>query len=164
MQGVTYIVANTELQFSLLNKIVRIWGGSYHDYWFTDDAILKVRLVPISITILGIVILVALTAVLGIFGVVIGAAVAFVIYLTSGRIAKRRRHRVLDLSPDDLKRRGLVTLRVPYSLVSEAEIKGNRLTISVEGRKIRIKIPEDDMSKLQALLRVKIGTSFFVSD
>jgi hypothetical protein len=143
-----------------LDQVLRIWGGSYHDYWFTDDAILKVRLVPQTITLVGIVILVALTALLGILGVIIGAVVAGVIYVTSGNLAKRRRGTVADMSVQELQQKGLVTLRIPYSVVSRADIKGTRLTVSVEGRKVRVKIPEDDMPKLQSILRSKMADRY----
>jgi len=146
-----------------LADVLRIWGGSYHDYWFTDDAILKVRLVPQAITLIGIVILVALTALFSTFGVILGAVLAVIIYLWSGRLAKSRRHRVASMSVTDLKERGLVTLRIPYSVISEAGIKGNKLTVSVEGRKVRVKVSDDSLQKLQSLLRSKMPDRFSFS-
>jgi hypothetical protein len=145
-----------------LTEVLRIWGGSYHDYWFTDDAILKVRLVPQAITLLGIVVLVGLTALLGIVGVIIGAAVAALIYVTSGRLAKGRRDQIASMSVQEVREKGLVTLRIPYSVVSGAQIKGARLTISVEGRKVRVKVPQDSLQEVQMLLRSKMGDSFSV--
>jgi hypothetical protein len=146
-----------------LTEVLRIWGGSYHDYWFTDDAILKVRLVPQAITLLGIVVLVGLTALLGIVGVIIGAAVAALIYVTSGRLAKGRRDQIASMSVQEVREKGLVTLRIPYSVVSGAQIKGARLTISVEGRKVRVKVPQDSLQEVQTLLRSKMRDSFSVS-
>lgn len=146
-----------------LSQVLRVWGGSYHDYWFADDAILKVRLVPQSLTIAGIVILVALTALLGILGVIFGALVAVVIYYAGRSIARRRRDFAASLSVQDVRRRGMVTLRIPYSLVSEAVLKGDRLTLSVEGRKVRVKVPDEDLPKLQSLLRQKLPDSVSIS-
>ncbi len=146
-----------------MSQVLRVWGGSYHDYWFADDAILKVRLVPQSLTIAGIVILVALTAILGILGVIFGALVAVVIYYAGRSIARRRRDFAASLSVQDVRRRGMVTLRIPYSLVSEAVLKGDRLTLSVEGRKVRVKVPDEDMPKLQSLLRQKLPDSVSIS-
>jgi hypothetical protein len=146
-----------------MDQILRVWGGSYHDYWFTDDAILKVRLVPQMITIIGIVILVALTALFGIVGVLAGAVVAALIYVTSGRLAKRRRDLFARMSVQEVRQRGLVTLRIPYSVASGAEIKGTRLTISVEGRKVRVRVPEEIIPRLGSLLRAKMGDNFSVS-
>jgi hypothetical protein len=146
-----------------LDQVLRIWGGSYHDYWFTTDAILKVRLVPQAITLVGIVILVGLTALLGVVGVIIGAVVATVIYLASGRLAKSRRGRVASMSVQEIQKKGIVTLRIPYSVISGAEIKGTRLTLSVEGRKVRVKVPKESLEKLEALLRSKMGDSFSIS-
>jgi hypothetical protein len=146
-----------------LVEVLRNWGGSYHDYWFTDDAILKVRLVPQTVTIVGIVILVALTALFSIFGVIVGAVVAGLIYVESGRLAKRRRVWIADMSVQELKDKGMVTLRIPYSVISDAEIKGNRLIVSVEGRKVRVKVSEDNLQKLQSLLRSKMADRFTFS-
>lgn len=146
-----------------MSQVLRVWGGSYHDYWFADDAILKVRLVPQSLTIAGIVILVALTALLGILGVIFGALVAVVIYYAGRSIARRRRDFAASLSVQDVRRRGMVTLRIPYSLVSEAVLKGDRLTLSVEGRKVRVKVPDEDLPKLQSLLRQKLPDSVSIS-
>jgi hypothetical protein len=146
-----------------LSKILQVWGGSFHDYWFTDDAVLKVRLVPQAITLVGIVVLVGLTALLGILGVIIGAVVAVLIYVASGRLAKRRRDKVASMSVQEVRQKGLVTLRIPYSVVSGAELRGNKLVISVEGRKVRVKVPEEDQQQLQTLLRSKLGDEFSVS-
>lgn len=145
-------------------QVLRIWSGSYHDYWFTDDAVLKVRLVPQAITILGIVVLVGLTFLLGIVGVILGAIIAALIYLASGRLAKSRRDMIGGMSVQDVKQKGLVTLRIPYSVISGADLKGDRLTISVEGRKVRVKVPDDDQQGLKTLLSSKLGTNFGVSD
>lgn len=101
-------------------------------------------------------ILVALTALLGIAGVIIGALVALVIYYSGRSIARRRRGYTASLSIQDVRRRGMVTLRIPYSLISSAQLKGARLTLSVEGRKVRIKVPDEDLPKLQSLLRQKL--------
>jgi hypothetical protein len=147
-----------------LPEVLRIWSGSYHDYWFTDDAVLKVRLVPASITLLGILVLVGLTALFAVIGVIIGAVVALLIYVASGRIAKHRRERVVGMSVQELKQMGMVTLRIPYSVISEAELKRNRLIISVEGRKVRVKVPEGDQQDLQTLLRSKLGGNFSISE
>jgi hypothetical protein len=146
-----------------LGQVLRIWGGSYHDYWFTDDAVLKVRLVPQTFTIIGIVVLVALTAFLGITGVLLGALIAALIYFASKRIAMSRRARTASLSVQDVRRRGMVTLRIPYSVVSHAEIEGNRLTLSIDGRKVRVNVPEEDLQRLESLLQTKLPSNFSTS-
>jgi antitoxin component of MazEF toxin-antitoxin module len=142
---------------------LRVWGGSYHDYWFADDAILKVRLVPQIITIIGIIVLVALTLIFSVSGVVIGAVFAVATYLASGRLAKSRRSRMALLTVQQAQQKGLVTLRIPYSVVSQAELKGRRLTLSVEGRKIRVNIPQQYLADVQSLLSSKLPGDF-VSD
>jgi hypothetical protein len=106
---------------------------------------------------------VGLTALLGIVGVIIGAAVAALIYVTSGRLAKGRRDQIASMSVQEVREKGLVTLRIPYSVVSGAQIKGARLTISVEGRKVRVKVPQDSLQEVQTLLRSKMRDSFSVS-
>lgn len=143
-----------------MGSVIRVWGGSYHDYWFTNDAVLKVRLVSQVLTLVGIVVLVALTALFAIIGVVLGAIVAIIIYFAGGSIAKRKRVWVAELSPKQVQDIGLVTLRVPYSVVSRAELKGTRLTIFVEGRRIRIKVGQENLQSLQLLLRSKLPDSF----
>jgi antitoxin component of MazEF toxin-antitoxin module len=142
---------------------LRVWGGSYHDYWFADDAILKVRLVPQIITIIGIIVLVALTLIFSVSGVVVGAVFAVATYLASGRLAKSRRSRMALLTVQQAQQKGLVTLRIPYSVVSQAELKGRRLTLSVEGRKIRVNIPQQYLADVQSLLSSKLPGDF-VSD
>lgn len=146
-----------------MGQVLRIWGGSFHDYWFAEDAILKVRLVPQSLTLAGIIVLVALTALLGITGVILGALIAVLIYLGSKRIAVGRRARTLDLSVQDVQRRGIVTLRIPYSVISDAEIRGTRLTLSIDGRKVRVSVPEENLQELESLLRTKLSSNFTVS-
>lgn len=146
------------------DDVLRIWGGSYHDYWFTQDAMLKVRLVSRAITILGIVVLALLTAFLGIVGVIIGAGVAVLIYLLSGNLAKRKRDDIGRFSVEEAKDRGLVTLIVPYTVISEAELRGNRLTLTVEGRRIRVKVAQDHRERLRSLLAGKLGRNFSFSD
>jgi hypothetical protein len=139
-----------------MDQVLRVWGGSYHDYWFTEDAVLRVRLVPTAITVLGIFVLVILTLLLGIIGLIIGAAVTVLIYLSSGRLAKGRRGLVAGLTVQQVKERGMVTLRIPYSVVTSAEFKGNRLTLNVEGRKIKINVPQEDLPRLRVLIRSKL--------
>ncbi len=143
-----------------MGQVLKIWGGSFHDYWFAEDAILKVRLVPQSLTLFGIILLVVLTALLGITGVILGALIAVLIYLGSKRIAVGRRARAVGLSVQDVQRRGIVTLRIPYSVISSAEIKGTRLTLSIDGRKVRVNIPEENLQELQSLLREKLSSNF----
>ncbi len=143
-----------------MGSVIRVWGGSYHDYWFTDDAVLKVRLVSQVLTLGGIVVLVVLTALLAIVGVILGAIVAVTIYFAGGSIARRKRVRVAELSPKQVQDIGLVTLRVPYSVISRAELKGTRLTIFVEGRRIRIKVGQENLQSLQLLLRSKLPDAF----
>jgi hypothetical protein len=139
-----------------LDQVLRVWGGSYHDYWFTEDAILRVRLVPTAITVLGIFVLVILTLLLGIIGLIIGAAVTVLIYLSSGKLAKGRRGLVAGLTVQQVKERGMVTLRIPYSVVTSAEFKSNRLTLNVEGRKIKISVSQADLPRLRVLIRSKL--------
>lgn len=145
-----------------MGQVLRIWGGSYHDYWFAEDAILKVRLVPQTLTIVGIATLVVLTALLGITGVILGALIAVLIYFAGKRIAVGRRARTVSLSVQDVQRLGMVTLRIPYSVVSDAEIKGRRLTLSIDGRKIRVSVPEEDLQNLESLLQAKLGSNFSI--
>ena len=147
-----------------MDGVRRIWGGSFHDYWFTDDAILKVRLVSQAITLIGIVVLFVLAFLYGvIFGLVLGVILSALLYVVGGQLAKRRHPQIAGLSVQDVQQKGLVTLRVPYSVISRAELKGNRLTVFVEGRRIRIKIPQDDLQVVQSLLRSKLPDTFSVS-
>lgn len=141
-----------------------MWGGSYHDYWFTDDAVLKVRLVPQIITVVGILVLLVLTFVLGIVGVLIGAAIAAATYFASGRLARSRRAGISLLSPQQVREKGLVILRIPYSVISRAEISGRRLTIFVEGRRIRVNVPDEELPGLQSMLRSKLSDGLSVLD
>jgi len=146
-----------------MDGVRRIWGGSFHDYWFTDNAILKVRLVPRAFTLVGIVVLLALALLYGVFGLILGAAVSALVYVIGGLFARRRHPRIAEFSAQDIQQKGLVTLRVPYSVISRAELRGNRLSVFVEGRRIRIKIPEDDLQGVQSLLRSKLADTFSVS-
>lgn len=111
----------------------------------------------------GIVLLVVLTALLGITGVLLGALIAVLIYLGSKRIAVGRRARTVGLSVEDAQRRGIVTLRIPYSVISNAEIKGARLTLLVDGRKVRVNVPEENLQELESLLRSKLSSNFSTS-
>jgi hypothetical protein len=147
-----------------MTRVLRIWGGSYHDYWFAEDAVLKVRLVPQIITIIAIVVLVALTLLFSVIGIVVGAAFAVATYLVSGRLAKSRRNRIALLSAKEAQEKGLVTLRIPYSLITRAEFKGRRLAMSVEGRKVRVNVPKDDLKDLQSVLRSKLPDNLTISD
>ena len=146
-----------------MGNVIRVWGGSYHDYWFTDDAILKVRLISRVATLVGIVVLVVLTALFATAGAILGALVAVIIYFVGGRMAKSKRPKIAELSPKQVRDKGLVTLRVPYSVISKAELRGARLTIFVEGRKIRIKTEQESLQNLQLLLRSKLADSFTVT-
>lgn len=146
-----------------MEQVLRVWGGSFSDYWFAEDAILKVRLVPQALTIVAIVALVLLTLLFGIIGVIAGAFFAVLLYFAGGRIARTRRGRVAELAPREAQDRGIVTLRIPYSVITEANVKGNRLTLSVEGRKLRVKFPEGDSERLRSLLREKLPDRFSVA-
>jgi hypothetical protein len=146
-----------------LDQVLRIRGSRYSDYWFAEDAILKVRLAPQALTLLAIVVLVLLTALFGIVGVITGALTAVLLYFVGGWIANGRRDRVSGLTVKEAQGLGLVTLRIPYSVVSQVEMTATHLAISVEGRTLRVRVSEDASQRLQSLLREKLSDRFSAS-
>jgi hypothetical protein len=146
-----------------MDGVVRIWGGNYYDYWFTDDAFLRVRLTSRSTVLSAFVIFLALAILFGLLGAIVGIVLSALIYSRIGKSANNRRALFDTMSVQELEQKRLVNLRIPYSTISVAELRGSRLTLTVGDRQTKISFPKASLQELQSVLQSKMGGRFTVS-
>ncbi len=146
-----------------MDGIVKVWGGSYWDYWFTENEILRVSLVSQTVVIVAILLMATLGFLLGLIGITIGVVVLVLVYARVRRTAKKRRSQLEGRSIDDLVGSKMIGLRIPYSDVSHAELGSGQISIFYRRRRIRMKVPPGDLPQLDTLLRSKLGDKLTVS-
>ncbi len=146
-----------------MDGILKIWSGSYWDYWFTENEILRVSLVSQTVLIVAVLLTATLGFLLGLIGITIGVVVLLVVYARVRRTARKRRSQLEGKSIDDLVGSKMIGLRIPYSEVSRAELGSGQISIFYGRRRIRMKVPPGDIPQLDALLRSKLGDRLTVS-
>jgi hypothetical protein len=147
-----------------LDGILRIRGGSYWDYWFTESEVLRVKLVSQSVLLIALLLMLTLTVVFGVIGALLGLLALLLVYLRIGRTARKRRSMLEGKTVDELLGHSrMIDLRIPYSEVSRAELATGKLTLLAGHRKIRIKILPTDFEQLRAHLQSKLGEKLVMS-
>jgi hypothetical protein len=124
-----------------LNGILKIQGGSYWDYWFTENEIAKVNLVSQSVLLVALLLMPTLTMVFRIMGAVFGVLALLLVYSRIGRTARKRRSALEGKDVEEVAHARMIDLRMPYSEASGAELASGKLTVWSGRRKIRVRIP-----------------------
>ncbi len=146
-----------------MDGTLKIWSGSYWDYWFGESEIARVSVVPQSVLIVAVLLMVTLGVLLGLIGILIGVVALIFVYSRIGKTAKKRRSALEGRSLEELAESKIVDRRVPYSEVSSAELRSGQLTIFYRQRKIRVKVLPSELPQLEALLRTKLGEKLTAS-
>jgi hypothetical protein len=146
-----------------LAGIVKIWSSSYWDYWFGENEIARVNIVPQSLFIVSVLLMASLGVLLGLPGILVGAAALVLVYTLIVKTAKKRRSVLEGKTIEELTERKIANQLVRYSEVSSAELRSGQLTIFYRQRKIRLKVLPGDLPQIESLLRTKLGEKLKVA-
>jgi hypothetical protein len=111
----------------------------YRDYWFTDEFILRVNVLPflLVLTIDFIVFLLLLLILRSGLGLLLNLILSYIISrLIIRELAKRVRRRLSAMSPEDLINNRKLAKRLDWTEPSSVELKGQKVKIHLltEGR------------------------------
>ena len=105
----------------------------------------------------------SLGVLLGLPGILVGAAALVLVYALIVKTAKKRRSVLEGKTIEELAERKIADQRVRYSEVSSAELRSGQLTIFYRQTKIRLKVRPGDLPQLESLLRTKLGEKLKVA-
>lgn len=139
-----------------MGEILKIEGGRWTDFWFTDRDVLQISVAPSSYVyvstaaFVAVAILLArgfnLTFVNGIIVAAIGGAVAAALggifgSLLANRSAVRRRREILSLTSDQLRANKKMAICVPWKEIESAKLSGKTMTLKHGKVQMRILLP-----------------------
>jgi len=142
--------------------VLKVKDGPYWDYWLTDDGILRVKVLSdwsrYAFMVSG-----DLAAILS-FLYFLAASPLFILFLTATlvelivlyAVTRSRRRALLLLSPENLVRQGRISRRVTWTQVSSVELKGARVTIRWDTRKIRLRLAMGFVPSVHEFLRLRV--------